>query len=254
MGGYLPFSWLNIKINFNFLEDHLKKKDCRGARCQKASHTAVRDHLEPSFCRSGCLCWQLLQAANWRKKKGRERRREGGREGGIVSRLLPLHTTDKRCNVLRNIDTVTLNAFSDAYWQARGSRQGQEFPNIHQRVCWLHLVHPLWRSESQWSGQPSRWRDTWVETRIKLCWLRLQVGRIWANFRPQMWLDLMTRLTWLPFHTTSGFQASLWPLGQSKAGFTVPTDSTSAEGVPAASLWGPVCALSSLPFSCTWPV
>ena len=63
--------------------------------------------------------------------------------------------------------------------------------------------------ESQCSGQPSRWRDTWVETRIKLCWLRLQVGRIWANFRPQMWLDLMTCLTWLPFHTTSGFQASL---------------------------------------------
>ena len=153
MGGYLPFSWLNIKVNFNFLEDHLKKKDCRGARCQKASHTAVPAHLEPSFCRTGCLCWQLLQAANWRKKKGRERRREGGREGGIVSRLLPLHTTDKRCNVLRNTDTVTLNAFSDAYWQARGSRQGQEFPNIHQHVCWPHLVHPLWRSESQWSGQ-----------------------------------------------------------------------------------------------------
>lgn len=32
-GGYLPFSWLNIKINFNFLEDNLKKQDCRGARC-----------------------------------------------------------------------------------------------------------------------------------------------------------------------------------------------------------------------------
>lgn len=75
------------------------------------------------------------------RRKERKEGKEGGKEA--VSRFLPLCTTDKRGNVLRKINTLALNAFSDA------SRQGQEFPNPHQRVCWPHLVHPLWRSESQ---------------------------------------------------------------------------------------------------------
>ena len=98
--------------------------------------------------------------------------------------------------------------------------------------------------ESQCSGQFSRWRDTWVETRIKLCWLGLQVGRIWANFRPQMWLGLMTRLTWLPFHTTSGFQASLEITVEARLGSQCPrTAPQGRECQPPASehqcvLWG----------------